>query len=84
MVATRTSEIVAALCGMLQRYNKNNLELGGATKIAAELNIDSVEVMDLVMELEEKFDVDIPINLLSDVETVEDLAKVVAERMEER
>lgn len=84
MVATRTADIVTALCDMLQRYNKKSLDLSGATKIAAELNIDSVEVMDLVMEIEEKFDVDIPINLLSDVETVGDLANVVAERMEER
>lgn len=74
--------IVAELCEILQRYNTKNLQLNGETNLASDLNIDSVEVMDLIMEVEDKYNVDIPINLLADVERVHDLAKIVADRME--
>lgn len=76
--------IVADLCDMLQRYNKEQIPLRAETSLGSELNIDSVEVMDLIMEIEDKFDIDIPINLISDVERIEDLAHLVHERMEGR
>lgn len=79
-MATDTVHIIADLCALLQRYNKEGVELTGQTALS-DLNVDSVEIMDLVMELEEKFGIDIPINLLSDVESVGDLAKIVHDRM---
>lgn len=78
---TEVNGIVDELCEMLQRYNKDKIALSGATSLGSELNIDSVEVMDLIMEIEDKYDIDIPINLISDVEQVEDLANLVHERM---
>ena len=33
--------------------------------------------MDLIMELEDKFDIDIPINLVTDLRTVQDLVATV-------
>ena len=79
-MAKDTVHIIADLYALLQRYNKEGVELTGQTALS-DLNVDSVEIMDLVMELEEKFGIDIPINLLSDVESVGDLAKIVHDRM---
>lgn len=76
--------IVSDLCDMLQRYNKEQIPLSAETSLGAELNIDSVEVMDLIMEIEDKFNIDIPINLISDVERIEDLARLVDDRMKGR
>ncbi len=76
--------IVSDLCDMLQRYNKEQIPLSAGTSLGSELNIDSVEVMDLIMEIEDKFNIDIPINLISDVERIEDLAKLVDDRMKGR
>ena len=76
--------IVSDLCDMLQRYNKEHIPLNAGTSLGSELNIDSVEVMDLIMEIEDKFNIDIPINLISDVERIEDLAKLVDDRMKGR
>ena len=45
--------VVAELCGMLQQYNKEGIELTAETDLGSELNIDSVEVMDLIMEIED-------------------------------
>jgi acyl carrier protein len=77
-------EIMDAVCELLQQHNPRNIRLRPETKITSELNIDSVEVMDLVMEIEQKFDIDIPISMLSDVETIGDLARVVAARVRDR
>ena len=76
--------VVAELCGMLQQYNKGGIDLTAATDLGSELEIDSVEVMDLIMEIEDKYDIDIPINLVSDIERIGDLAKLVCSRMEGR
>jgi len=62
---------------LLQRYNREGRELQPETDLNAELNIDSVAAMDLIMELEDKFDIDIPINLVTDLRTVQDLVATV-------
>jgi acyl carrier protein len=77
-------EIMDAVCELLQQHNPRNILLRSETKITSELNIDSVEVMDLVMEIEQRFDIDIPISMLSDVETIGDLAEIVATRVKDR
>lgn len=78
------ADIVMELCSLLQRHNKSGAELSENTALGADLNVDSVEIMDLVMEIEDKFDIAIPINQLSDVESVRDLAKIVHDRMKGR
>ncbi len=69
-------EIVA----LLQPFNADSIELKPETDISADLKIDSVSVMDFVMEVEDKFDIDIPLNVLSDTRTIADLMGVVKER----
>ncbi len=76
--------VVGELCELLQKYNKEGIELSAATNLGSDLDIDSVEVMDLIMEIEDKFDIDIPINLVSDIERIGDLASLVSKRLEVR
>ena len=63
-----------------QPFNSNGTVLSPATDISTDLNIDSVTVMDFVMEVEDHFDIEIPLNLLSETRTIGDLAKVVEAR----
>ncbi len=62
---------------LLQHYNREGRELRPETDLNAELNIDSVAAMDLIMEIEDKYDIDIPINLVADLRTVQDLVTTV-------
>ncbi|HLF21463.1 MAG TPA: phosphopantetheine-binding protein [Aestuariivirga sp.] len=80
MTASR-NEIFAKLCELLQAFNHNKIELAGTTDISTDLNIDSVSVMDFVMEVEDHFDIDIPLNVLSETRTIDDLTGVVGERL---
>ena len=74
-------EIFEQLCALLEPFNVGKVTLGRETDISADLNIDSVTVMDFVMEVEDKFDIDIPLNLLSETRTLDDLAVVVENRI---
>ena len=69
---------------LLQRYNQAGVAITPETDLAADLNIDSVAAMDLIMEIEERFDIDVPINLLSDMATVADLVQVVLRQIKAR
>ena len=42
-----------------------------------QLAIDSVKLLNLVMEIEDEFDISVPINVLADVQTVRDLADLI-------
>jgi acyl carrier protein len=68
------------LCRLLQPFNTAGVTLQPTTDISTDLNIDSVSVMDFVMEVEDHFDIDIPLNVLSETRTMNDLIKVVESR----
>jgi acyl carrier protein len=69
--------LVREICAHLAPLNRQGLELNAETDIAADLEIDSVSVMDLVMSIEDAYDIMIPMNQLSQVRTVGDLATAV-------
>lgn len=66
---------------LLGPFNEKGLELKPETEIAVDLAIDSVSVMDFVMEVEDHFDIDIPLNVLSDTHTMQDMVRVVLARV---
>ncbi len=74
-------EILGKLKELLQKFNSNNIELSETTDISTDLNIDSVAVMDFIMEVEDAYDIDIPLNVLSETRTMADLADVVKKEL---
>ncbi len=75
------NDTVDRICKLLEPFNTNQTVLSAATDISTDLNIDSVTVMDFVMEVEDHFDIEIPLNVLSETRTVADLARVVDARV---
>ena len=82
-MTTSRDDIQARIIELLQPYNKEDVPLGPDTRISADLNIDSADVLNFVMEVEDEFDIDISVNELSDVHTIIDLANLVAERLDD-
>lgn len=80
MTPSSDPQIFAKLCELLVPYNTKGIELKPDTQISSDLNIDSVSVMDFVMEVEDHFDMDIPLNVLAETHSIEDLVRVVAKR----
>ena len=58
-------------------------EITGATNLVSDFTMDSFQVMEFLMELEESFDIMIDMNSLANAHTVGDLAKVVSELLDE-
>ena len=75
------TDTIAQICKLLEPFNSNATSLTPDTDISTDLNIDSVTVMDFVMEVEDHFDIEVPLNLLSETRTISDLAKVVEARV---
>jgi acyl carrier protein len=48
-----------------------------ASDFSRDLAVDSLALMNIVMEIEDHFDISIPIDRLSDVQTVGDLASLI-------
>ena len=74
------NDTVQQICKLLEPFNTNGARLVAETDISTDLNIDSVTVMDFVMEVEDHFDIEIPLNVLSETRTIAELAKVVEAR----
>ena len=52
--------------------------IGRDTNIVRDLKLDSIAVMDFIMELETRFNTVVPLDAIADVQTVGDLADILA------
>lgn len=80
-MAESPEQIFDELCRLIEPFNSKGIAITPETDISTDLNIDSVAVMDFVMEIEDRFDIDIPLNLLAETHTMSDLLAVVQQRM---
>lgn len=64
---------------VLQKLDGKGRTIEPSTDIAAELDLDSLAIMDAIMELEESQNISIPLHLIPDIRTVGDLAETIGE-----
>ena len=76
-----SQDTIDQICKLLAPFNSTAKALTIDTDISADLNIDSVAVMDFVMEVEDHFDIEIPLNVVSETHSIGDLASVVDARI---
>jgi acyl carrier protein len=62
---------------------KDNRQLEEDTDLVADLGLDSLKVMTLVEEVEDRFDISIPLNILANVRTIRDFALQLQQLTEE-
>jgi len=75
-------EVLQKVIGILQSFLPNNINISPDTDMETELSIDSLKSMEILANLEDSFDISIPINVLSKVRTVRDLALQVQKLIE--
>lgn len=68
------SKILAELSEELASFTKGRVAISEDTELLGDLNLDSLQVMDLLLYIEDRFDISIPVSILPDVKTVKDLA----------
>jgi acyl carrier protein len=73
-------DIVKQIYALLAPFNAGGKPLTPDTDIPTDLNIDSVAVMDFVMEVEDHYDIEIPLNVVAETRTIGELAAVIEAR----
>lgn len=72
-------DVLATVLGFLERFPTKSGTLGPGTDLTADLSLDSVSMMELLVEVEDHYDVGLPLNMMADVRTVQDLADRITE-----
>jgi len=67
-------DALSGLYTVLRPYATDGRALSEETELAADLGLDSMKAMQLLLEVEDMFDISIPLNVLPNVRTVGDLA----------
>ncbi|MDF1585866.1 acyl carrier protein [Geminicoccaceae bacterium 1502E] len=83
-MTTTDDTIFREICGLVARFAPAGVQLRPETELASDLNVDSVAAMDLVMEIEDKYEIDIPINQLADMRSLGDLVELVRQQLKDR
>ena len=73
---SRAEEIFESICGLLSNYAAGS-EITRDTRIVTDLEIDSVTVFDLIMEVEDAHNINISMEMISATHTVGELTTVV-------
>jgi acyl carrier protein len=68
------NEILTQVYKVLTPFSKAEQPLTEETELVADLGLDSMQVMRLLLEIEDYFDISIPVNILPDIRTIRDLA----------
>jgi len=75
---TDRATIFSRLAELIAPLNKKEIAIAEDTSFANDLELDSLTVMDLVANIEDEWDIVIPLNLLPELETVGQVADAVA------
>jgi len=70
-------QILAALSSELASRTRGGVEIREDTDLLSDLNLDSLQVMNLLLHIEDRFDISIPVSILAGVKTVKDLAQQI-------
>jgi acyl carrier protein len=62
---------------ILKRVSRRPIEPTGVSELLADLGFDSLQVLELVGELEDHFNIAVPLNALTHIRTVRDIAAEV-------
>jgi acyl carrier protein len=58
-------------------FNKHGVPLTPQIRFVDDLGLDSLSVMEVVAEIEDRFDITLPLNLLPDIHTIADLDQCI-------
>ena len=78
-MTTERQKIVDELIGLLRKSSKIERDIDGTTALVTDLGLESIQVIEYLCEVEDRYDLAIDEDRLADVKTIGDLADVVAQ-----
>lgn len=76
-MASDHNDVLQRLHHHLRQLVTPDVEITPEMDLINQLAIDSVKLLNLIMEIEDEFDISVPINALADVQTVQELASLI-------
>ncbi len=70
--------LYARIIELIEPLNPKKIPLTEATRFSDDIEMDSLTVMDLVANMEDEWDIVIPLNLLPELETIGQLTDAIA------
>ena len=67
-------DILTDLYRLIEPFAEPGQALDEETELVADLKLDSVKVMNLMLQIEDHFDISVPLNALPEIRTIKDLA----------
>ncbi|MDB5486614.1 MAG: acyl carrier protein, partial [Reyranella sp.] len=77
-------DVMREIFALLAPYHVGGKPITPQTVISKGLTIDSLTIMDVIMELEDRFDVTIPMSVAADIVTIDQLAEAVVSQRARR
>lgn len=65
------------ICTLLEPLNQKSVKLTRDTDLVTDLEADSVSVLDVVMEIEDNYNISIPVNTMSEIKTIGELVDAI-------
>lgn len=72
--STEYQSVLVQLYEGLASFTKGRVAVNEDTELVGDLALDSLQIMNLLLFIEDRFDISIPVSILPDVKTVRDLA----------
>ena len=82
-MSNNSNALLNQVIQLLSRFIPEDTQICASSHLMKDLELDSVKVMELMMELEDHFDISIPLNSLPNVHTVSDLALEITKLKEQ-
>jgi acyl carrier protein len=78
------ADLYPRIAELIAPFNKKGVAVSPDTSFATDLAFDSLTVMDFVAAVEDEYDIIIPLNMLPDLETVQQVTDAVMKIVEEK
>ena len=72
------NDIEAQIVDLLTQRVPAGISVSAETHIVGGLGLDSVAILDFIMDLEDRFDISIPLDRVAEVQTIAELSRAVA------
>jgi acyl carrier protein len=72
------NDIEAQIVDLLTQRVPAGVNVSAETQIVGGLGLDSVAILDFIMDLEDRFDISIPLDRVAEVQTIAELSRAVA------
>ena len=77
-------EIYAKIVEIIQEHDSSKLHITPELSLKEELGVDSVDLMEFIINLEEAFDIEIPDEDMDNFKTISDVVSYIHEKLKKQ